>query len=120
MIEAFGFSIALQGQVATVFSWLKRLPETLVRAHALLCLLHAVLLLFTNHLQETEPFLQDAEAALRVDMPAEQQRILRGQIKTVRANVLHYSGHVVESVALAREALSLLPETERVTRAPAL
>ncbi len=120
LIEAFGLSIALQGQVETAFGWLKRLPGALVRTQIPLCLLHAVLLLFSNHLEEAESFLQDAEAALRADMPAEQQQVFRGQIATIRANVLHYSGDLVESVALARQALDLLPETERIARAPAM
>ncbi len=82
------------------------LPDTLVRTRPLLCLIHAVMLLFTNHLEDAETFLQDAEAAIRSDVPADQKRILRGQIATVRANVLYYYSDVVQSVALARQCLS--------------
>ena len=78
------------------------------------------MVVFTNHLEEAESFLQNAEAAIRVNLPAEQQQIFRGQIATIRANILYYYGDVVQSVALARQALGLLPETEIIARAPAL
>jgi LuxR family maltose regulon positive regulatory protein len=120
LIEEHGMSFALRGQVHTMLGWLTALPEAVVRSHALLSLYSAVMLLFTNQVEAAETRLQEIEQGLQGTRPTDQQRVIRGQIALIRANLLRSCGDLPRGLALARQALSLLPETEERFRLPAL
>ena len=77
LIERHGLSIIVSGQVQTALNWLSRLPEDLLRARPLLCISHALALLFTNNLPAAEGRLQDAECCIRPDTPPAEARIYR-------------------------------------------
>src|SRR5256714_1520838 len=77
------------------------------------------MLLFTNQVEAAETRLHDLEQGLQVTVPNDQERVIRGQIALIRANLLRSCGDLALALALARQALELLPETDRF-RPPAL
>ncbi len=64
--------------------------------------------------------LRDAEAALPAATTAAEAGAILGQIAILRGGLARYSGNLALSVALARQALDLLPETEFIQRQAAL
>jgi LuxR family maltose regulon positive regulatory protein len=100
-------------QVQGVLGWLARLPEPLVRTRPLLCIVHAVALVFTYQLPEAEERLQMAEECLDGQAPSEQARFLRGHIAAARSLIARFSGDVTRSVTLSQQALALLPDPEQ-------
>ena len=116
-IEQATDSVMRRGAVQTLLGWLNALPDALLRARPLLCIFHAAALMNTNQLQAAEARLQDAEQAVRPEMPPEQVRLIRGRLALVRANLVRVSGDTAGCIALARRALELLPETDVMARA---
>ncbi len=103
-----------------MLGWLNALPDAVVRRHTRLCLYSAVMLLFTNQVEAAETRLHDVEQGLLVTVPNDQDRVIRGQIALIRANLLRSCGDLARALAFARQALELLPETEDRFRLPAL
>jgi LuxR family maltose regulon positive regulatory protein len=66
----------LGAQVQRVLGWLARLPESFVCTRPLLCIIHAIALMFTNRLEEAEVRLQIAERCLDGQPPSEQTAFL--------------------------------------------
>jgi LuxR family maltose regulon positive regulatory protein len=121
LIEEQALIVAGQGQTQMVLGWLNALPDAFVRARPALCIAHAVLLmLFMRQSEAAEARLQEAERLIQADTPAEQARMIRGWAAVIRGNMVRYMGDLVRTVALAHEALHLLPETEVIGRATAL
>jgi len=121
LIEGHALIVAGQGQTQTVLGWLNALPEALMKSHPALCIAHAVLLmLFTWQAEAAEARLQDAERLIQADTPAEQACMIRGWAAVIRGNMVRYTGDLVRTVALAHEALDVLPETEVIGRTTAL
>jgi len=100
-------------QVQSVLGWLARLPEPLVRRRPLLCIVHAIALVFTHQLPEAEARLQQAAFCLDEQAASEQSALLLGHIAATRALIARFSGDLARSVTLARQALALLPHPER-------
>jgi LuxR family transcriptional regulator, maltose regulon positive regulatory protein len=121
LTEEHALIVAGQGRTQTVLGWLNALPDVLVRARPALCIAHAVLLmLFTRQSEAAGARLQEAERLVQADTPAEQARMIQGWAAVIRGNMVRYTGDLVRTVALAHEALDVLPETEVIGRATAL
>jgi LuxR family transcriptional regulator, maltose regulon positive regulatory protein len=120
-IEEHALQVAGRGQTQTVLGWLNALPEALMKSRPALCIAHAVLLmLFTRQAEAAEARLQEAERLIQADTPAEQACMIRGWAAVIRGNMVRYTGDLVRTVALAHEAMDLLPETEVIGRTTAL
>jgi len=70
--------------------------------------------MYTNHVEAAEVRLQDAERGVNEGVSEDQARVIRGQAATIRAAVARISGDLALCVALARQALDLLPEPDVV------
>ncbi len=117
-------TIGVGGQVQTVLGWLRALPAALVRSRPSLCACEATMLLLSGHAAAVvEARLDEAEAAVAASMragAAEQElRPIVGILAHIRALVALLPGDLPRNVALAREALTLLPESEVNWRATA-
>jgi LuxR family transcriptional regulator, maltose regulon positive regulatory protein len=112
LIEQSGLLAVVRGQVHTVLGWLNRLPEALVRTRPLLCIVHAVALMYSNQLEAAEARVQDAERCVQADTPADQTRVIRGQAAVTRASIARFSGDLAPCVTRAQQALDLLPQTD--------
>ena len=120
LIEQSYHAIAVRGHVHIVLGWLNRLPDQLVRARPLLCIYQADMMMHTRQLEAAEARLQDAERCLQADMPEDQMRTILGLVAALRAILVRYPGDFERCVALAYQALKLLPETVNFGRASAM
>ena len=116
LIEQHGLRIIVGGQVQTVLGWLSALPDALLRTHPLLCLTHALALLFTNQLADAESRIQDTERLIQSDTPTDLVCLIQGRAAAIRANITRYSGDIAGCVAYAQQVLHLLPESEMIAR----
>ncbi len=116
LIESTMRSVTPLGQISTVLGWMNTLPEALVRARPFLCVYHAGFLQFTHQFEAAEARLQEAERSVQ-EMPAQQAQTIMGYVLAIRAGMAGYSGDIMHGVALARQALALLPEAEVIPRA---
>ena len=116
LIESTMRSVPPLGQISTVLGWMNTLPAALVRARPFLCVYHASFLQFTHQFEAAEARLQEAERSVQ-EMPAEQAQTFMGYVLAIRAGMAGYSGDIMHGVALARQALALLPEAEVIPRA---
>jgi LuxR family maltose regulon positive regulatory protein len=120
LIEQSYWAIAVRGQVQLVLGWLNLLPDQLVRTRPLLCIYQADMLMHTQQLEAAEARLQEAERSLQENMTGDQRRMILGMVATVRAILVRYTGDFERGVALAQQALALLPETVHFGRASAM
>src|SRR5207237_2776410 len=56
---------------------------------------------------------------VQADMPADQAHVIPGWVAGIRANLALFSGDRARCVALSRQTLDLVPETEVMMRASA-
>jgi LuxR family transcriptional regulator, maltose regulon positive regulatory protein len=120
LIEQSYHAIAVRGQVRMVLGWLNMLPDQLVRRRPLLNIYQADMLIHTRQLEAAEARLQDAERSLKADMPGNERRTIPGLVAALRAILVRYTGDFEQCVALAHQALKLLPETVNFGRASAM
>ena len=106
--------VAFGGQFHTALGWLDALPDALVRSNPTLCVYQAGALMFTNQVEAAEACLQDAERGVQEGVSEDQKRIIRGQVAAIRAAIARINGDLALCVALAQQALELLPEPEMV------
>ena len=119
LIEQHGLPMIVGGQVQTVLGWLSPLPDALLRSRPLLCIFHALALLFTNKLEAAEARLQDAERSIGPDTPPADASATQGYAAAIRANIALYTGDMAGCVAYGEQVLRLLPETEVIARTTA-
>jgi LuxR family maltose regulon positive regulatory protein len=119
LIEEHGLKRAISGEASTVLGWIAALPDALIRARPILCIYHAIVLLFTNQPDASAQRLQDAERCIGPDTPEDQARAIAGQVALMRANLARSIGDLAGCMALSRQALSLLPDTVHVARSGA-
>jgi LuxR family maltose regulon positive regulatory protein len=120
LIEQCAWPVAFRGQIHTVLGWFDVLPAALILARPTLCTLHALMLMHTDQLDAAETRLQEAERGLSPDTPEQQARAVRGLILTTQANISFFRGDLPRCVALGRQALDLLPETNSLPRAASM
>ncbi len=116
LVEQHGLRIIVGGQVYTVLRWLSTLADPLIRVHPMLCIIHALALLFTNQMAAAEARVQDAEHCIRNDTPTDQVHLIQGRAAAIRANIARYTGDLAGCVAYGQQVLRLLPETEAIAR----
>jgi ATP/maltotriose-dependent transcriptional regulator MalT len=116
LIEQSGYVGIVRGQIRTVLSWLKGLPDALVRTRPWLCILHAFTLLFTNDQAAAAARLQAAEQRIQATPAPNQDQSMLGHLFTLRGAIAHFSGDLPGCVAYAQQALELLPQTETLSR----
>ncbi len=105
----FAFLMA-QGRPHILLEWFTALPDSLVRAHPLLCIYHASALHVINQGEEAEARLQDAERALPAALSPEETGIALSASANIRANLARYRGDLARYLTLGQQALELLPE----------
>jgi LuxR family maltose regulon positive regulatory protein len=102
--------LMVQGRPQLLLEWAKALPNSLVRAHPLLCIYRASCLHVSNQGEEAEVCLQEAERALPVVLSSEEVDLVLGIAATIRANLARFRGDLERFLALGQQALDLLPE----------
>jgi LuxR family maltose regulon positive regulatory protein len=115
LIEQYAQFTNFPSQFHILLGWLNRLPDTLVRTHPSLCLMHAITLMLTHQLEKSTDRLQDVERCLEVEMPAEQRRTIVGQLTAFRSQLARLVGDYERCVPLAQQAIEQLPETKEMS-----
>ncbi|MEU0884077.1 LuxR C-terminal-related transcriptional regulator [Lentzea sp. NPDC005914] len=105
-----------RGELATLLSWLNRLDEHVVRAHADLAGFKGWLLYLAGRVDEAETYAALADAGMGPDAPAEDLAMLR----TFQAYLALTHGRSVRAAELATAALTLLGGSTSFFRAAAL
>lgn len=115
--QGLAFGTGTGEHIQSLHGWLNLLPDEVVRARPILCLLHATTFMRTNQFEKAEARLQDAERCLDEQTPVEQARFIRGAVATMRANISGLNGDMTHTFVFAQQALDLLPETATYIRA---
>jgi LuxR family transcriptional regulator, maltose regulon positive regulatory protein len=116
LIESSGMTVVLRQQGQTLLGWIDELPDTLERERPVLCTIRALALVFSNRPDAAEASLQQAEWCLRGNPTTDEARTILGRAAVIRAAIARFSGDLQRCVALSRQALELLPETEATAR----
>ena len=101
-----------RGEGPTVLRWLEALPTEAKRLRPRLITEHALALVLTGRPNDAEPLLEEAERAASEATIGKDRRYLLGLASAVRSWRARLRGDAPESVELARQALSLLPNEE--------
>jgi len=115
LIEQYAQFTNFPSQFQILLGWLNRLPDALVRDHPSLCIMHAITLMLTHQLEKSSDRLQDAERSLEMEMPAQQRRVILGQLAAFRSQLARLSGDYEQCIPLAQQALELLPEMKEMS-----
>ena len=111
LIEANGLCLIGQGVFTPVQKWINTLPESIVRKRPYLCVYHAWASNFTLQFEAIEPYLQDAQRALKaLEPPADDNmtRDLHGQIATLRAWNARRQRNNHLAISLLKDAVNAL------------
>ncbi len=97
-----------EGEIETVWSWLKALPENTIKNSAPLSLAYCWLLWFRGEIETITTHLVIAERIMsKLNVPEPE---LSAQLAALRAFVARYQGEFETAIACGKQALSLLPE----------
>jgi len=115
-----------QQELATLQSWLRAIPEEMVRCRPRLCIWHANLMLQSIFDYDAiERTIHDAERVLYAQLERLRDdtegtagvRHLLGQAAVLRVNAAGLQGDVSRAIEWSRKALDLLPEEDAWSRA---
>ncbi|MEO8827721.1 LuxR C-terminal-related transcriptional regulator [Lapillicoccus sp.] len=120
-------TIRLNRQEGLLLSWLKALPDDVIRASPVLSVFYGYLLMVSGDLDAFEPRLDDAERALAAapDESApgsprwaktEELRTLPATIAVYRASLAQARGDLTGTAAQARRALDLASPSDHLSR----
>jgi LuxR family transcriptional regulator, maltose regulon positive regulatory protein len=112
LIEQYAWLTNFPSKFHTLLGWLNRLPDALIRAHPILCIMQATTLMIMHQLEQASARIQDAERCLEEEMPADQRRTVLCLIAASRGNLARFVGDHERGVPLAQQALELMPEVE--------
>lgn len=104
------------GEIETVQSWLEALPQEVISKNALLGTAYCWMLWFTGRVISMEPYLLNAERALKEtdlsQVPEEEKAdyaLLPAELAALRSFVVRYRSAPETAITLAEGALELIP-----------
>jgi len=112
LIEQYAWLTNFPSKFHALLGWLNRLPDALIRAHPILCIMQATTLMIMHQLEQASARLQDAERCLEQEMAAGLRRSVLCLIAASRGNLARFIGDHERGVPLAHQALELMPEVE--------
>jgi LuxR family maltose regulon positive regulatory protein len=109
LIQRVAFSLWKLSKNYTLLSWMRAMPETLVRSHADLSVHYAAALTVSGQLDVAETWLQAAEARL-LEQPADPVvEASLAHVYRLRAYVARFVGTRAEVLAFSQQALKYAP-----------
>ncbi|MEA3441400.1 MAG: LuxR C-terminal-related transcriptional regulator [Chloroflexota bacterium] len=99
-----------RGELITLHSWIRRLPEQEIRSNPPICVDLAWLLVLSGKSEEAEPYLSLAAQAATTDSQ------LDADIAAARAFIARSRGDNLQTIESSQRALSLLPDNDYATR----
>jgi LuxR family maltose regulon positive regulatory protein len=104
LIETAADVTLMRGEITTLRGWLEMLPDTVVRTRPLLCIYHAVTLIFGGSaLERATSRIQDA-------IEADTAGPTFSGVVAFRAWLAAIQGSTLQTIELSQKALELLPE----------
>ncbi|MGD8631937.1 MAG: LuxR C-terminal-related transcriptional regulator [Anaerolineales bacterium] len=100
-----------RGEITTLLSWCRRMPEEILLSQPGWSLAYAWPLILIGEVQEAERVLQSIKR-----ITGDQDHELHGQIAAAEAFLSRSKGDMQKTIAHSKEALALLPEHDRASR----
>jgi LuxR family maltose regulon positive regulatory protein len=110
LIQKNTVQMLASGELITLIGWLKVLPDKVIFTRPELCQNYGWALTLTGQLDAADIYLQQAENIARDD------ETLLGPILVARAYHLRVRGDVPMAIDYARRALSILPQSDALSR----
>jgi LuxR family maltose regulon positive regulatory protein len=104
LIEETTDVILMRGEITTLRGWIERLPDNVVRTRPLLCIYHAMTLVFGGG------SLESATSRLHDAMEADTADPVSGGVVAFRAWMASIQGNTRQAIELSQQALEHLPE----------
>jgi len=117
LIEQHGMTVFYFGERERILAWFRSLSAADRESHPQLSVIYAYALVATGQVSAAEAALGHAERHLGPDVADAMGRVVRGRIALLRALMTSIVGDRAQSVAMAREALGLLPLEAAASRA---
>jgi len=99
-------------QTAAWLGWVKKLPETVIRARPALCVQLGWAFSLAGERETSEIHLQNAEQALAGAADKAELKPLPGSIALARAYNAQMQGNLADTVKYAEQAIQLIPEND--------
>ena len=109
LIEQVAFSLWQFSKTYTLLSWMRAMPEALVRSHADLSVHYAAGLTVSGQLEAVEPWLRAAETQLQGQKASPSARATLGHAYRLRAYAARFVGTPDEALVFSRQALEYTP-----------
>lgn len=118
LIDQASSSLLRRGQLVTLIKWFETLPPEIVHTRSRLCLDYAWPLLLAGRTDAAAALLERAACLAPAEDPPPDGdlRSFQGQIAAAQSYLARARGDLRCSAEMAHQALTLLPETEAVTR----
>ena len=120
LIQQVAFSLWQHSKTYTLLSWMRAMPEALVRSDTSLCVDYAAALTVTGQLDAVEPWLQAAEARLLEQAASPTAPFSLGHVYNLRAYLARFRSTPAEALAFSRRALEHTPADRLDVRGPTL
>jgi LuxR family maltose regulon positive regulatory protein len=118
LIKSKSLELVFQGGLRTLERWLQMLPKETVANSPRLCLAQAWVCVYSGNIAACKQTLDACEQACDLsEKKIVDEDIIRGQLLGVRAYTAWFEGDIDSAEAYAREALSILPESDTMGRA---
>ena len=109
IVEKNTLALMTRGELATLLTWIKLLPEALVRERPWLCVEQGWTLAYSGQLDDAESLLHQAEQCETSQVGPDR---LQGHIAAQRAYIALTLGQFVRAFELANRADQILPQDE--------
>jgi LuxR family maltose regulon positive regulatory protein len=120
LIQQVAFSLWQHSKTYTLLTWMRAMPEALVRSHTSLCVDYAAALTVTGQLDAVEPWLQAAEALFREQAASPTAPFFLAHVYNLRAYLARFRGTPDEALAFSQRALEHTPANRLDVRGPTL
>jgi LuxR family maltose regulon positive regulatory protein len=117
LIEQIAQAKLAHGKLITLIRWIDALPEDLLRTQLRLRLYQGWALNLSGQSDLAEQILQDARATLQTLPPSPENKALHGRLMALLTGIATQREEMVTVIQQAQEALTYLPEEDRISRA---
>jgi LuxR family maltose regulon positive regulatory protein len=120
LIQQVAFSLWQHSKTYTLLTWMRAMPEALVRSHTSLCVDYAAALTVTGQLDAVDPWLQAAETLFQEQTASPTAPFSLAHVYNLRAYLARFRGTPEEALAFSRRALEHTPADRLDVRGPTL
>jgi LuxR family maltose regulon positive regulatory protein len=114
LIERVADSVWQRGEITSLTSWMKALPDAIRRAHPMLCLDYARFLAGAFQNVAVETIVREVELGLETNTPTNDQEAAssRGRVAALSAHLASLNNDFSQSIELSHRAQELIPRDD--------